>query len=53
MCVILYIGKYGWYGIYTTEGQRPEDSVNPVPTDHRGVQPTCIMALGYRKCTKT
>ncbi len=35
------------------QGQRPEDSVNPVPTEHGGVQPICTKAPGYRKCTKT
>ncbi len=31
---------------------RTEDSVNPVPTEHQVVEPTCTMALGYRKRTK-
>ncbi len=37
------------YRVYTTEGQRPKDSVNPVPTEHGGMQPTCTIALGYGK----
>ncbi len=43
----------GWYGIYTTEGLRPEDSVNPILIECGVVQPTCTTALGYRKRTKT
>ncbi len=39
-------------GFTQTEGQRPKDSVNPILTEHGVVQPTCTMALGYRKCQK-
>ncbi len=41
------------YGIYITDGQRPEDSVNAIPTQRRVMEQTCTMALGYRKHTKT
>ncbi len=43
----------GCYGIYTTEGQMPKDSVNPILTERGIVQPVYTMALGYRKCIKT
>ncbi len=40
------------FGIYATEGGRPEDGVNPT-TECGVVLPTCTIALGYSKCTKT
>ncbi len=40
----------GWYGVYTIEGRKCEDSVNSVGMN-RVEQLTCTMALGYRKLT--